>query len=344
MSTTRRAALGALALVFAVALVRPVAAQQEDVTLALPATNLGFAPAYIADAKGFWKEAGLNVKMPVITGIGAMNALLAKSVEFCISSGLTIIRANIRGQKVMQVANTYDGLIVELVVAKKLADAAGITIDSPIAQRAAALKGKKIAVGGTPNALPHGYLRLFARKGGIDPERDVQIAVMQPEAAHAAVRSGAIDGFVETLPQPLTAIRQGYGTLISSGLRGGPGGNGDFPELLPLALNGIMTRPDLCQEKPALCAKFVGGIVKALAFLHDSPKESVAILHKVIPGMDEAILEEAFALTIKSTPRSPASDDARFAKAQELMVIARMIKAEEKLSSFQNLYTNKFIK
>ena len=316
----------------------------DDVTLALPATNLGFAPAYVAAANGYWSKTGLTVKMPVIAGIGAMNAVLSRSADFSISSGLTIVRANIRGQKVVQIANTYDGLIVELVISKAIADAAGINVNSPIEKRAAVLKGKKIAVGGTPNALPHGYLRLFARKGGIDPEKDVQIAIMQPDAAHAALKSGAIDGFAETLPQPLSAIADGSGALVSSGIRGGKDDRGEFPELMPMALNGVMTRSDFCDQKPTVCQRFVDGIVQGMVFLHEHPKESIEILKQAIPGMQPSVFEQAFALTIKWMPRSGRTDDQRFVHAQDIMVTAGMIKAEEKLTSFKDIYTNKFIK
>jgi NitT/TauT family transport system substrate-binding protein len=316
----------------------------DDVVLALPATNLGFAPAYVADAKGYWAKSGLNVKMPVIAGIGSMNAVLSKSADFSISSGLTIVRANIRGQKVVQIINTMDGLIVELVVRKALADAAGVTIESPIEKRAALLKGKRIAVGGTPNALPHGYLRLFARKGGIDPEKEVQIAIMPPDAAHAALKSGQIDGFSETLPQPISAIKDGSGVLLSSGIRYGTGDKGDFPELVPLALNGVMTRADYCAEKESVCARFVAGVEEAMKFIHDNPKESLDILLKAIPGMNPAVFEEAFKLTVKWMPTKGTSDENRFTKAQEVMVTAGMIKPEEKLKSFKDIYTNKYVK
>jgi ABC-type nitrate/sulfonate/bicarbonate transport system substrate-binding protein len=324
------------------ALARPTTAQ--EVTLALPATNLGFAPAYVAAANGYWSKAGLTVKMPVISGIGAMNAVLSGSAEFCVSSGLTIVRANIRGQKVVQIVNTQEGLIEELVIAKNIADAAKITMASPMQVRAQAIKGKKIAVGGTPNALPHGYLRLFASKGGIDPERDVQIAIMQPDAAHAALRAGSIDGFVETLPQPLSAIKDGSGVLISSGIRGGPNDAGEFPDYSPLALNGVMAKPDYCDKNSATCERMVSGIVQGMAFMHDHPKESIEILKKAIPGMDPGVFDQAYALIVKGTPRNGRSDEARFAKAQEVMVVARMIKAEEKLKSFETIYTNKYIK
>src|SRR3954463_16186460 len=159
----RLARVAALSLAFSAA--SATAVHAEEVVLALPAVNLGFAAAYVAADKGYWSRQGLEVKMPVISGIGSMNAVLSKSAQFSISSGLTIIRANIRGQKVVQIAETYDGLLEELVVSKKEAEAAGLNEHSPIEKRAQFLKGKKIAIAGA-NALPHGYLRLFARKGG----------------------------------------------------------------------------------------------------------------------------------------------------------------------------------
>jgi ABC-type nitrate/sulfonate/bicarbonate transport system substrate-binding protein len=318
-------------------------ARAQEVILALPASNLGFAPAYVADEKGFWSKLGLKVKMPVISGIGSMNAVLSKSAQFSISSGLTIIRANIRGQKVIQIAETFDGLLEELVVSKKAAAAAGLTIDSPIQKRAQFLKGKTIAIAGA-NALPHGYLRLFARKGGLDPERDIHVAVMQPQAAAAALKSGSIAGFVETLPQPFQAIDDGYGMLLSSGMRGGPNDRGDFPELTPLALNGIMTRADYCPEQPASCEKMVQGIAEGMDYIRSHQKESADILMKRIPGMERKVFEKAFALWVKWMPESPKMNDERFAHAQAVMVQGGMIKAGEKLSAFSQIYTNKYVK
>lgn len=314
----------------------------DRAVLALPAVNMGFAPAYIAEHNGYWSKRGLDVKIVEITGIGSMNAVLARSADFSISSGMTIIRANIRGRKVIEIAHTYDGLIDEIVIAKKEAEAAGVTVDSPLKARAALLKGKTIALGG-PNTLPHAYLRMFARKGGLDPERDFKIAAMQPQAALAALKSGRIDAMVETMPDPIEAVDGGFGTLLSSGLRGGPGDKGDFPELAPIALNGVMTTPEECQTKPTFCARMVAGIADGLTFLHDHPKESIAILHARIPGMEPEVFRKAFELLLKWIPKTPHMDDSKFANAQEVMLIGRMIRPSEKLSSFAAIYTNKYL-
>jgi ABC-type nitrate/sulfonate/bicarbonate transport system substrate-binding protein len=279
------------------------------------------------------------VKIVEIQGVGAMNAVLSKSADFSNSSGATIIRANIRGQKVVAIANTFTGLIHEMVVSNKLAQDAGITRDSPIEKRAQALKGKKIAIN-APNAIPHGMVRLFARKGGIDPERDLTVAIMAPEASFAALKSGAIDAFVQSLPWSLMPPRQGFGVSMMSNLRNNP----DFPDLIPQIFNGIVTRPDMCTEKPTVCERLIAGYTEAMVWMHDKPKESLAILAKRLPGEDTAVLEEGFKLMVGWTPRAGRMDDAGWAKAQELMVIAGMIKAEEKLASFKDIYTNAYIK
>jgi NitT/TauT family transport system substrate-binding protein len=331
--------LALLAIAALAAFARPAAAQEETV-VALPANNLGFAPNYIAEQLGMWSNAGLKVKLVTIDGIGAMNAVLSKSADFSNSSGATILRANIRGQKVVSIANTFDGLVIEMVISKAAAQAAGITPDSPLKDRVAALKGRKVGMG-TPNTILHGYLRYFAKKGGIDPERDFTLAVMQPEASVAALKNGSIDAFVQALPFPIIALHEGTGILLSSGLRGD---KGEFPELMPMAFNGIVTRPDFCDQKPVVCSKLVAGYEQAMAYMHDHENEARETVRKRLPGMDPAVFDEAWTLSLKWTPRTGRMNDAGWANAQEIMIAGGMIKPEEKLSSFKDIYTNKFVK
>jgi len=333
-----RRALASLAAAALLAAAQPAAADDE-VIFALPAVNLGFAPVFIAEGLGYWKDVGLDVKLPVISGVGAINATLAGSADFAIATGQTVIRAHARGQKAVIVVSFFTNLAHELVIAKSLADGAGVTIDSPIEKRAQAIKGKKIAINAT-NAIPHAYLRLFARKGGLDPERDVTVAVMSPEASFAALKSGAIDGFVQALPYSLVPIHQGTGVLLSSNLRDKP----DFPELVPQVFNGVVARADECTKKPAVCRRMVDGFVRGMVFMHDHPKESIDILQKRMPSEDQATLAEAYALMIKWTPRTAKLDEEGWVKTQELGLIAGMIKPEEKLSSFKDLYLAEFAK
>jgi ABC-type nitrate/sulfonate/bicarbonate transport system substrate-binding protein len=321
----------------ALAVGRPALAQQkEEVTFAMPAITFAFVPAYIALDLGYWSKQGLEVKLPVITGIGAMNAVLSKSAEFSISSMPTIIRAQARGQKVVAIGGAFEGTAVEIVLRKDVAQAAGITHSLPLEKRAAALKGKTVAIL-APNTIVHAYLRYFARKGGIDPERDFKLSIMSQEASIAALKTRDVDAMAQVLPYSTITVHNGSAVVLSSGPQG------DLPDLLPFQLNGIMARPDYCEAKPKVCTAMVAGYGEAIRYLHDHSEEAKAILRKRIPNMEKAPFDEAFELTRRWTPPEMRISEKGLANAQELMLVGGMMKPEEKLSSFKAIYTNKYV-
>jgi ABC-type nitrate/sulfonate/bicarbonate transport system substrate-binding protein len=323
--------------VFAAALTRPGLAQQEAATIALPALSLNFSPTYVAHDLGFWKDAGLDVKLTQIGGIGAMNAVLAKSVEFSCSSAATVIRANARGQKVVALGTALDGLMQEIVLSTAAAGAAGVTETSPVEKKAQALRGKKISID-SPNTLPHAYARYIARKGGVDPEREITFTSMQPEAALAALRSGAIDAMAGGLPWSVVALRDKTGILLSSGVRG------DVPELMPISNNVIVTRAGYCEEKPTVCEKLMTGYARAARFMHESPKEAAEVLRKRMREMAPDLLQAAYDGILRWTPKSTRIDEKALANTQRFMIESGMMKESEKLASFAEIYTNKYAK
>ena len=211
----------------------------------------------------------------------------------------------------------------------------GITMATPLVERAKSLKGKKIAVD-SPNSVVDGFLRYIAAKGGLDTARDLTVSYMQPAAMLAALSSGAIDAGVHTFPWTKTSQRQGD-VLIASGIT-------DVSELLPTTATSTTTRPDFCDQKPSVCAKLVHGYVLAHAFIHEHPKESIEVLKKKMPTTDLSDLESSFAEMRKTTPRVPSFSEASFLNAQKLMLVGGMMKEEEKLASFKDFYTNEFVK
>jgi ABC-type nitrate/sulfonate/bicarbonate transport system substrate-binding protein len=313
------------------------AQQKEETSLALPALTAFFASTYIAADAGLWDKHGLDVKLTQITGIGAMNAVLSSSVDFSNSSGPSIIRSNIRGQKLVAIGSTLDALPFELVVRKDVAEAAGITMQSPMEKRAAALKGKKVSVD-SPNTIVHGYLRYFARKGGVNPERDYTVASMQPEVALAGLKGKEIEGAILSTPFSASAVRQGTGVIVASSLKG------DFKEMLPFTFNVVPARPEFCNQKPGVCQKLMDGYLDALNFIQDKPQESLAILQKRMGGINPDDLKSAFDDVRKWTPRTNKVLVEGLQHSQELMLAGQMIKDDEKLSSFDAIYTNKFTK
>ena len=338
MNKTRTGVVLAAGVVAILGLAPPADAQQkEETSLALPALTAFFASTYIAADAGLWDKHGLDVKLTQITGIGSMNAVLSSSVDFSNSSGPSIIRSNIRGQKLVAIGSTLDALPFELVMRKDVAEAAGVTMQSPMEKRADALKGQKVSVD-SPNTIVHGYLRYFARKGGVNPEREYTVASMQPEVALAGLKGKEIAGAILSTPYSASAVRQGMGVIVASSLKG------DFKEMLPFTFNVIPTRPEFCNQKPSVCQKLMDGYLDALNFIQDKPAESLAILQKRMSGINAEDLKSAFDDVRKWTPRTNKVVIDGLKHAQELMLAGQMIKDDEKLTSFDAIYTNKFTK
>ena len=331
-------AMGLLILVSVILLIPgPGRAQMEQATVAIPAPSLTFTPNYIADAMGFWEKEGLKVTLKSVRGIGAANAVLAGSIEFSNSSGPTVIRANARGQKLFAIASTLDRPTVEIVMSKAAAQKAGIDSNSSLEKKAQALRGRTIAVDSI-NSVVHGYLKYFARKGGVDPEKDISVAPMSPPNMIAAFKKKAIDGYTMSLPWPLIAVHSGEAIrLVSSPL-------GDLKELNPFAYNVVLTRADFVDKKPQVCAKFVAGIQQALKYMQEKPKECLEILRKPFGRMNPSVLEKAFELIRQSSSKTGKIGESSLTQAQEFMLATGILKPSEKLTSFSSIYTNRFVK
>lgn len=316
-----------------VAAASPSRAENEKTSIAMPILTVTFTPVYVALDAGFWKKAGLDVTLHDIAGLGATNAMLAGSTDFTVHSGPSLIRGNIRGQKMVAIALMASGVAFEISMRPEAAR--GITMAVPLAERARSLKGKKIAVD-TPNTIIHAFLRYIARKGGVDPEREIVVSSMHAPAQLAAIKSGALDGAVFVFPFTKTSQREGN-VLVASGIT-------DVPELLPFASADTATRPEFCDKNVSICEKLCAGYAEAHVFIQDRPAQALDILRKRMPDVHPDDLKGSFEQMQKTTPRSIRMSEEGLAHAQELMVIGGMIKEEEKLPSFSAIYTNKFIR
>ena len=127
------------------------------------------------------------------------NAVLAGSADFTMGTGPVFLRAAAQGQRFLAIANLVDRPMVELVLRKDVAEAAGITDKMPPADRAKALKGKTIAIQGVGSII-HAWQRYVANLGGLDIENDVRIAPMDPAAMLPALENKAVDGYATSMP------------------------------------------------------------------------------------------------------------------------------------------------
>lgn len=329
---TRKISVAAL---FAAGLAAAEARASDQAIMALPVVSLTFTASYVAEDFRLWEKEGLQVKVVNIAGVGAMNSVIAGSSDFANTSAGAFTRAAARGQRMLAIANTVDRPMIEIVMRKE----SGGLLDmaSPLEKRAGQLKGKTIAVDSI-NSVTHGYLRIVAKKAGLDPEKDIVVTPLQPPSMVAGMKAKSIDGFAMSQPWTLLAVQDGSAGVVASSPRG------DLPELNPFAYNLIVTRPETCSQKRVLCEKMARGIKAAAEMIKDKPEEVLAALQKRFDKMEPATLRAAFMLIKESTPRLPTVTEKGLQNAEQYNVTAGLIPESDRVTTMDGLYTAEFLK
>lgn len=322
----------AVALVGALALGNPAQAAMQKASISLPATTVTFLPVYVAKDTGIWKRLGLDVAVHNITGMGTTNAMLAGSVDFAVQSGASLIRGNIHGRHMLGIAEMADGVDFAIVSTKKLMH--GLTMQTPLKERIARLKGEKVSVD-APNTVVDILLRYFAAKDNLNTKTDMTEVYMQPTESIAAMKRGSIQAAVLNYPWIYTAIREGD-TLLASGAT-------DVPELLPTIATTTTTRDGFCKAHESICAKLVHGYVLAHKFIHDHPQKALEVALKRMPHANKGDLEKSLKDIITTTPLVPRYKPIDFVHAQEFMVFGGILKKSEEVKNFDKMFTNKYV-
>jgi NitT/TauT family transport system substrate-binding protein len=328
-------------LVALVALAQPArAAEMENTTIALPAVALIFSSVYIAQDAGIFKKDGLEVKEQVITGIAAANAVISGSQDFSSSSGVTITRAAAHHQSLIAIADTFDRSGFWVVISKKAVDERHFDAKAPLAERAKLMKGLRFAVGAI-NAIPHAYLKLIAKIGGLDGERDITVAGMSPPDQVGAIERGAIDGFSGGPPVTDEVLLKNEAVILANGTDSDPI---DPPWLTHVAANVVLTRPQFCADHKSICMKMGHAMVDASKFMHEHPEEAMKLLAKRVNVTDPKVLAQAYKETLAATPLSPALDAKMLSVADDMNIQAGFMKADERVKSYDGLFTNDYLK
>jgi NitT/TauT family transport system substrate-binding protein len=333
-------AISRFAVLAAVALVAgPGHAQQgaaEDVVLAVPNVALTFAPGYLAEDMGLFAKRGLNVKSVVIAGIGSANAVISGSADFAQISGATLTRAAARGQRLLGLVSTLNRPTIQIVLRKEIAAAGGFDPGAALEKRAQLMRGRTIAVDSI-NSVIHAYVLLLARRAGYSPD-EIRIAPMAPNSAIAAFQTRQVDGFAMSMPWPLQPVLDGSAVVIASG------SDGDPPDMYPFGHNVFVAKPETCERRKAACSRLGQALAEAITVTLDRPDEALALLKKRFPAFDEKLLAAGFAEIRKGAPRPPVITKADLENAELYNIGAGLLKPEEKLKSYDGLYTDEYVK
>jgi ABC-type nitrate/sulfonate/bicarbonate transport system substrate-binding protein len=310
--------------------------QIDDVTLAVPNVALTFSAGYLAEDLGLFRKHALRVKSVVIAGVGSANAVIAGSADFAEISAPTITRAAARGQPLIAIATMLNRITIDLVLRKEIAAAAGFDPTAPLEKRAQTMRGRTIGVDSI-NSVIHAYVLLLARRAGYDPN-EIRIAPMAPNSMLAAYQTRQIDGFAMSMPWPLQPLLDGSAVMIASGP------DGDPKDMIPFGHNVLAARRDTCEKRPAVCRKIGQAYAEAIAYMHDHQAEALALLKKRFSTLDDKLLDAAYREILKGTPSPPVVSKADLENSEIYNVDAGLLKPQEKLKSYDGLFTDRYVK
>lgn len=315
----------------------PSRAQQLiDSTTAIPVFGLGFMVEMYAQDTHLYQKHGVNMKMLQLNGLATINAVIAGSVEFGQPSGGSVTRAAARGQPLLGIAMFTNRIPTEVVLRKDVADSLHFDPKAPLAQRAALLKGRTIAVDAI-NSVIDAYVGLLAKQAGFTHD-DIHIAPMEPPSMIAALKAKQIDGFAMAVPWTTMAVVDGSAVMLASGP------NGDSIGLDPFAGTLVVAQPATCEKKPQLCEDVAQTFKEAVANMHAHPDEAEAVMAKRFPNTDPKVLHAAFLTELEMTPNPPVPSEKGVENADNYNVAAGLMKPAEKLSDYNKLITDKYVK
>lgn len=225
--------------------------------------------AWVALAKGYFREAGLDVTIQLGAATGEnMKVLAAGRAQFAQLdlTGTWILAGKGQYTDVRAIAAIHQQTLVSIVS----------LVGSGIA-RPRDLEGRKVgaATGSVNQLLFPGYAKL----AGIDPKR-VRWFDAQPAQLPTLLASGRVDA-LSTFLIGVTGIEKAAGGKQAVVL--------PYSEYLPALFgNGIVAPLSITRDRPDLARRFRDAALKGLRYTLDHPQEAAQIMKKAQPAANEA--------------------------------------------------------
>ena len=224
-------------------------ARAEKIRTAIPQANLNYLSIYVADAKGFFKDEGLENETVVISGPLSIAALLSGDVDYS-GAGGSGMRAALKGAPLKGIYFQSEKVTFYLVA-------------DPSIKTAADLKGKKVAIGSAGDTQDR-MITMFVERGGVTSKEMMRIAVGADTSTRIlTIKSGNAQATTVDPGGLVFAQKEG---LVSLGFLG---------DLFPMPFQGFVATEKKIRDNPAQIKRWLKGAMRGLMFVRDRPEEAV---------------------------------------------------------------------
>ncbi|GEM_PF-2205897 len=239
--------------------------EKAKLTYVEPGRYLIKLPILLADAKGYFKEEGLDVDVKIAPSQKAFEALIAGESDFIAVSYGSQMKINQQGKKVQSVCNITSNCLFHLVAFSDIK-----SIEN--------LKGKRIGVPKVGEEVT-AVIRAALKKKGLDPDKDVKwIPVGIQGTMIAAMKNHEVDavGAVgEWRDHLLRAVPDTHVVVDYSK-------QSDLKEYLgaetyPLA--HVQLTSEFIEKNPETTQRIVNAVMKSLQFINThTPEECIDVV------------------------------------------------------------------
>ena len=255
----------AIALAAAAMFLLPVAATADTpgkalVRFATPSITAQNWPHFIADQRGIFAREGLEVQMFATDPVAIVSSLIGGSTDIALAPATQLILAIDKGAGIVAVGAGADRIPYHFMVPGSIK-----TIKD--------LAGKKVAAV-SPIELYTVVIKQILRKGGLDPEKDVEMVYGGGQNQRfAAVAGGAVQAGLFAAPQDTKLAEKGYHALAFTP---------DLYKFLQLSITAV--RRDWAQQNAETLRRYLLSMAEASRWLNDPANKTAAmqILMKAI--------------------------------------------------------------
>jgi len=181
----------------------PAAAEElEPIRIIQSTSSAAFMPYLTALTMGYFEEAGLEPELiTTSSGSKVAAAVAGGSADIGMTAASTSLFLRNEGVDIRLLAPLANQYTTGIVFSEKWAADRGITRESPLEDKLAALKGARLATPGG-SAGEH-ILRYLAIKAGLDADREMVIVPMGSDIGtyQTALEQGQIDGISTAIPR-----------------------------------------------------------------------------------------------------------------------------------------------
>jgi NitT/TauT family transport system substrate-binding protein len=305
------------------------AVEHPDIQLGAAAATVSYIAPYLAAAKGYFREEGVNVTLTNFqSGVKAAQAMMGGSVDAVVGSYSHTITLGAKGQHIRYFVSFLrcPGYVVGI--------AKGQTATS-----VKELKGLKVGVT-SPGSSTHQALNYLVTKAGLSTEDYTPVAVGNTSGSVAAMEYNKIDATIVVEPIVSLLLKSNSMKMLldmRSEKASLEGFGGPYPE------GGLYVREDFIKQNPKTVQAITNAIVRADEWLQTaSPEDVVKALPAEVVGSDP----ETFGKSVTNM-RGCFSPDGLVAADGPAHVLDILMASEPKLKkdsvNLSDTYTNAFV-